>query len=170
MKSRFLPISIFSLVFGFAAFLFSSITFADNPGSDKTTTDHFQQMRVNQNTGEIAAIDILKAQEQAGLYSREKSASNLPLDWKQLGPDNAAGRVRTVVFSNKDASGATILTGGVTGGIWKSRNLGLTWHMMNLQNNEVLRVTSMVQTASGTIYAATGETYCNSDKYIGSGI
>ncbi|MCX6245358.1 MAG: T9SS type A sorting domain-containing protein [Bacteroidetes bacterium] len=170
MKRRFLPFCVFSFVLGSAAFLFATMTLAGNPGGDKTTIDHLQQMRVNQNTGKIAATDILKAQEQVNRFSAEKSASAVTLNWQQLGPDNAAGRTRTVIFSNKDAGGQTILTGGVTGGIWKSRNLGLTWHKMNLQNNEVLRVTSMVQTASGTIYAATGESYCGNDKYIGSGI
>jgi hypothetical protein len=170
MKSRFLLLRFFSFVFGFASFLAASITLAGNPGGDKPAIDHFQQMRMNQNTGQIDATDMLKAQEQVNRFSMEKSASDVALNWKQLGPNNGAGRTRTVLFSNKDASSATILTGGVTGGIWKSRNLGLTWHQMNLQSNEVLRVTSMVQTTSGTIYAATGETYCNKDKYIGSGI
>jgi hypothetical protein len=41
---------------------------------------------------------------------------------------------------------------------------------MNTQDNEVLRVTSMVQSSSGTIYVATGESYCNKNQYIGTGI
>jgi hypothetical protein len=48
--------------------------------------------------------------------------------------------------------------------------MGLTWHKMNTQSNEVLRVTSMTQTTSGTVYVATGESYCNHNQYIGTGI
>jgi hypothetical protein len=170
MKSRFLPFRFFVLVLGFIAFYSSSITIAGNPGGSKSAVDRMQQIRANQNTGVIDARDMLKAQTQVNRMATEKSMSDVNLDWKQLGPNNAAGRTRTVLFSNKDASGTTIFTGGVTGGIWKSRNLGLTWHQMNTQDNEVLRVTSMAQTSGGTIYVATGESYCNKNQYIGTGI
>jgi hypothetical protein len=170
MKRRSLPFSFLFVILGFASFLTSSMSLSAIAGNPRTAEDHLQQMRVNQNTGNINAADMLKAQEQVKRMTAEKSASDIALNWKQLGPNNTAGRTRTVLYSNKDASGATILTGGVTGGIWKSRNSGLTWHQMNLGSNEVLRVTSMVQTATGTIYVATGETYCNSNQYIGSGI
>jgi hypothetical protein len=170
MKSRFLPFRFFVLVLGFIAFYSSSITIAGNPGGGKSAVDRMQQIRANQNTGVIDARDMLKAQTQVNRMATEKVMSDVNLNWKQLGPNNAAGRTRTVLFSNKDASGMTILTGGVTGGIWKSRNLGLTWHEMNTQDNEVLRVTSMVQNSGGTIYVATGESYCNKNQYIGTGI
>jgi hypothetical protein len=170
MKSRFLLLRIFVLVLGFIAFYSSSITYAGNPGGDKPAVDRMQQIRANQNTGVIDTRDILKAQTQVNRMATEKAMSDANLNWKQLGPNNAAGRTRTVLFSNKDASGMTILTGGVTGGIWKSRNLGLTFHQMNTQDNEVLRVTSMAQTTGGTIYVATGESYCNKNQYIGTGI
>lgn len=169
MKSRSLLLRFFVLVTGFIAFTFSSVLYAGNPGG-RTDVQRMQQIRANQNTGTIDTRDILNAQQQVNRMSAEKAASDVNLTWNQLGPNNAAGRTRTILYSNKDASGMTILTGGVTGGIWKSRNLGLTWHRMNAGSNEVLRVTSMVQTAGGTIYAATGEAYCNNDRYIGTGI
>jgi len=169
MKNRFLPFRFFVLIPGLIVLSFSSITFAGNPGS-KVATDRMQQIRVNQNTGTIDAMDMLKAQDQVNKMSMDKSMSDISLSWNQLGPNNAAGRTRTVLFSNKDKTGQTILTGGVAGGIWKSRNLGLTWHEMNTQSNEVLRVTSMVQTSGGTIYVATGESYCGNNQNIGTGI
>jgi len=170
MKSRSLLLRFFVLVLGFIAFCSSSITYAGNPGGEKPEVDRMHQIRANQNTGVIDTRDILKAQTQVNRMATEKAMSDISLNWKQLGPNNAAGRTRTVLFSNKDASGMTMLTGGVTGGIWKSRNLGLTWHQMNTQGNEVLRVTSIAQTSGGTIYVATGESYCNKNQYIGTGI
>jgi len=170
MKSRSLLLRFFVLVLGFIAFYSSSITYAGNPGSGKLEVDRMHQIRANQNTGVINTRDMLKAQTQVNRMATEKAMSDVSLNWKQLGPNNAAGRTRTVLFSNKDASGMTILTGGVTGGIWKSRNLGLTWHQMNTQSNEVLRVTSIAQTSGGTIYVATGESYCTKNQYIGTGI
>jgi len=170
MKSRSLLLRFFVLILGLIAFCSSSITYAGNPGGDKPEIDRMHQIRANQNTGLIDPRDMLKAQTQVNKMATEKAMSDVNLNWKQLGPNNAAGRTRTVLFSNKDASGMTILTGGVTGGIWKSRNLGLTWHQMNTQGNEVLRVTSIAQTSGGTIYVATGESYCNRNQYIGTGI
>jgi len=41
---------------------------------------------------------------------------------------------------------------------------------MNTQNNEVLRVTGMTQTSTGTIYVATGESYCGKNQNIGTGL
>jgi hypothetical protein len=169
MKSRFLLLRFFVLVLGFIAFYSSSITYAGNPGAGKPDA-RMHQIRANQNTSVIEAKDMLNAQTQVNRMSTEKAMSDVNLNWSQLGPNNAAGRTRTVLFSNKDANGMTVLTGGVTGGIWKSRNLGLTWHQMNTQGNEVLRVTSMAQTAGGTIYVATGESYCNKNQYMGTGI
>src|ERR1035437_1397650 len=170
MKSRSLLLRFFVLILGFIAFCSSSITYAGNPGGGKPEVDRMHQIRANQNTGVIDTRDMLKAQSQVNRMAAEKTTSDINLNWKQLGPNNAAGRSRTVLFSNKDANGMTILTGGVTGGIWKSRNLGLTWHQMNTQGNEVLRVTSIAQTSGGTIYVATGESYCNKNQYIGTGI
>jgi len=170
MKSRFLHFRFFILVFGFIAIYSSSIMIAGNPGDGKSAIDRMQQIRANQYTGVIDARDMLRAQTQVNRMAAEKAMSDVNLNWKQIGPNNAAGRIRTLIFSNKDASGMTILAGGVSGGIWKSRNLGLTWHQMNIQSNEVLRVTSMAQSSSGTIYVATGESYCDANQNIGTGI
>jgi hypothetical protein len=170
MKSRFLLLRFFILILGFIAFNSSFILYAGNPDGGKAAIDRMQQIRSNQNTGVISPGDMLEAQTRVNRMASQKSLSDVNLTWNSTGPNNAAGRVRTVLFSNKDASGMTVLTGGVSGGIWKSRNLGLTWHQMNTQDNEVLRVTSMVQTTGGTIYVATGESYCNNNQYIGTGI
>ncbi|TRZ76947.1 MAG: hypothetical protein D4R97_00040, partial [Bacteroidetes bacterium] len=111
MKSRSLLLRFFVLVLGFIAFYSSSITYAGNPGSGKLEVDRMHQIRANQNTGVINTRDMLKAQTQVNRMATEKAMSDVSLNWKQLGPNNAAGRTRTVLFSNKDASGMTILTG-----------------------------------------------------------
>jgi hypothetical protein len=170
MKSKFLPLRYFIIILGFIAFFTSSVTYAGTPDVSNAATQRMQKIRANQNTGVIDTKDALKAQTEVYKMTSEKAMSDINLNWKELGPNNAAGRTRSVLFSNKDASGQTMLTGGVTGGIWKSRNLGLTWHEMNTQSNEVLRVTSMVQTTSGTIYVSTGEAYCGNNQYMGTGI
>jgi hypothetical protein len=84
----------------------------------------------------------------------------LNLSWSPLGPDNVSGRTRAVLFDSRDASGNTIFAAGVSGGIYKSTNLGLTWNALTTAAGDVLKVTCMVQAPDGTIYAGTGEDFC----------
>jgi hypothetical protein len=84
----------------------------------------------------------------------------LNLNWNPLGPDNVSGRTRAVIFDSRDASGNTIYAAGVSGGIYKSTNLGLTWNALPIASGDVLKVTCMIQAPNGTIYAGTGEDFC----------
>ncbi|MCX6250410.1 MAG: T9SS type A sorting domain-containing protein [Bacteroidetes bacterium] len=173
MKNRFLPFGLLTLSVGFA-FLFSSWSaLAGNSGvlnnPANPSDDQLYRMKCNQLSGKLDPRDILKAKEQIQHLNSTKSTSGLNLNWIEIGPNNAAGRTRAILYDNKNASGA-IYAGAVTGGIWKSTNNGLTWHQQNTQSNEVLRVTSLVQTANGTIYAGTGETYCGNNQNIGTGL
>jgi len=180
MKNRILPFAFFTLFAGFA-FLFTSYTsYAGNPGSvtkitntipsaSRSTNDPLQQIRVNQNTGKVDPVDVLRAQEQIRRQT-PKSVSALDLNWIPLGPNNASGRTRGLIYDKNDVNGETIYTGGVTGGVWRSTNGGLTWEQQNTAGNEVLRVTCFTQTSDGTIYAGTGESFCNHDQFPGTGI
>jgi hypothetical protein len=180
MKNRILPFSLLTLFIGFA-FLFNSFgSYAENPGPLKTSIktvpapgkiseDHLFQMRANQVTGTIDPSDVLKAKEQiSGM--KTKSTTAVDLNWMPLGPDNVSGRTRAVLYDKNDPTGQTIYTGGVTGGIWRSTNGGLTWVQQNTGSNEVLRITCFTQTPNGTIYAGTGESYCNHGRFIGTGL
>ncbi len=180
MKNRILPFGFLTLFIGFA-FLFNSFgSYAESPGPIKTikksiltpgksSDDPLYQMRCNQNTGKIDPIDVLKAKEQISRLTN-KSISALDLNWISLGPNNVAGRSRVVLYDKNDPNGQTIYTGGVTGGVWRSTNNGLTWVQQNTGSNEVLRITCFVQTSTGIIYAGTGESYCNRDRYVGTGL
>ena len=180
MKKRFLPIGVFAFFVGFSFLLCSSLSTAGKPGDDLANKsnpgksgyiiDRLTQIRNNQVTGKVDPVDYLNAQLQVEKLSGKKQGSPLNLDWIPIGPNNAAGRTRALIFDNKDLGCSTLYTGGVAGGIWKSTNLGLTWTQVNSQNNEVLRVTCMSQTPSGTIYVGTGETYCRTNGFIGTGL
>src|ERR1035438_7368823 len=180
MKNRFLPFAYLNLFVGFVFLSLSFQSLAESPGSAviikrskpfsaKSTDDHLIQMRANQNTGNVDPVDVIRAKEQIYRLSA-KSSPALDLNWISLGPNNVAGRSRAVLYDKKDPNGQTIYTGGVTGGIWKSTNSGLTWDEQNTGNNEVLRVTCLVQTPNGDIYAGTGESFCNTDHYVGTGL
>lgn len=59
-----------------------------------------------------------KSQGQRGVQSQ---------DWEFAGPVNVGGRTRAVAIDISDPSEQTIIAAGVSGGIWKTTNLGSTW-------------------------------------------
>lgn len=168
MKNTLLPCCFSALLLGFSLLLFSNLTIAAGP--DKHQGDvRMQKMRVNQVTGTVDPADVMKARLQAEQLST-KSSANLGLDWNSMGPINFSGRSRVVIFDNRDTSGLTLYTGGVTGGVWKSTNQGLTWVPANTGSEQILNVSAMTQLPSGTIFAGTGEYYCGEGFKMGSGL
>ena len=87
---------------------------------------------------------------------------------KFLGPDNLAGRSRTVVI-DKLAQGDDVVlyTAGVAGGLFKSENGGKTWTSIPYINangvEEVLPISCMVQIPNGNLVIGTGEGLSISD-------
>ncbi len=89
--------------------------------------------------------------------------------WEAKGPFNVGGRTRAVALDIQDEN--TIISGGVSGGIWKSINGGTTW----LRTSDPERrpsVTALAQdTRSGKEniwYFGTGELKGNSPKAVGA--
>jgi hypothetical protein len=179
MKNRFLLSSFLTFFLGFFFLLFSNPVISGEPNSGFTgpkspdftsnNFDRLHQIQVNQVTGKINPQDILTAREQLEKLNC-KGTSEVHLTWNSLGPNNYAARTRAILFDNRDASGVTIYAGAITGGIWQSTNLGLTWHQMNTASNNVLKVSAITQTTTGTIYAGTGESYCGSGQFVGTGL
>ena len=169
MKSKLLPFSFLVFILGFTGMILASgwidngktVGNAQDPDNAKRAAEYLSKIRSNQLTGTVDPGDVLQAREQA-LQKQYKSGNALGLNWEEMGPDNAPGRTRAVIFDNRDASGQTLITAGVTGGLWKTTNLGLTWHKIN-EANQNLYITCLKQDANGTIYAGTGEGFCTEE-------
>ncbi len=174
MKSKLLPFSLLVFILGFTGMILAS-GWADNgktvgenqdPTDTKSAEAYLNKIRSNQQTGQIDPNDVLQAREQA-LQKQYKSGNALGLNWVEMGPDNAPGRTRAVIFDNRDASGLTLISAGVTGGLWKTTNQGLTWNKINIDNQN-LYITCLEQATDGTIYAGTGEGFCTEEEtYFG---
>ncbi len=113
-------------------------------------------IRNNQVSGVITPDDLNRVQNQLSSFNYSRSTTNMV--WRQLGPNNFGGRTRAIIFDNQDATANTIIAAGVTGGLWKSEDLGISWHKTNGTNYN-LNVSCMVQDANGVIYAGTGESF-----------
>jgi hypothetical protein len=176
MKKRILPIGLFSFLF-FVLSAFLVVPGINDEGNPENTfakqtiqnaKDYLAKIRNNQHTGILNPADVIQARQQAKARANYKSGNSAnDLDWIEMGPDNIAGRVRTVIFDNRDASANTLYAGGVSGGMFKSTNLGSTWAPVN-QSGQNLNVSCMVQDAAGTIYVGTGEGL-NTQIYSGFG-
>jgi len=175
MKRKLLQLSLLTIVFGLTGLIVASgYVASDQPASSKSkkgnagAMEYLHQIRSNQITGEINSNDVLKAREQAE-KDHLKSGSVLGLEWNFVGPDNAPGRVRAMIFDKQDATAKTIIAAGITGGLWKTTNLGATWNKINTANQN-LYVSCLAQTADGTIYAGTGEYFCTEEETYTGGL
>lgn len=107
-----------------------------------------------------AEIEFSKA-----LPSRSAAGKRSAGDWGYLGPDKLGGRTRALALDVSDPTGATILAGGVSSGVWRSVDRGQSW-TSTFTSDQLKSVTSLAQdTRSGqtaTWYAGTGEWSGNS--------
>ncbi len=144
----------------------------------KARDDYFFQMTRDPKTNSIPVA--ARAREIA--YSKKmkrslKASSKLNdlFDWQEAGPNVVGGRVRAFALDVSDASGNTMLAGGVTGGVWKSTNGGNAWTQTS-DPNENLSITSIAQDPTDTdvwYYAAgefRGSEGKNAPTYFGTGI
>lgn len=167
MKRRFLPLSLFLIFTVLGGFLLSTSnnikskkyvprTYPKDALSkgNKPSAEYLKLLRNNQNTGLINPKDLSQVQTQLSELRELRSSG---VTWEELGPDNFGGRTRAIVFDIDDASGKTAYAGAVTGGIWKTIDLGVTWTKIN-QETSNLNVSCIIQGADG-IYVGTGESF-----------
>ncbi len=120
----------------------------------KPATEFLGSIRNNQLTGVINPADVKRRNVE---MEKVDSYRAIDMEWKQMGPDNFGGRTRAILCLADDAT-TLVYAAGVTGGIWKSVNLGTTWHKVNI-GGENLNVSCMVKTSNNHILVGTGETF-----------
>ena len=120
--------------------------------------EYYKMLRANVNTGEIEEEDIIKVRKAYQSFASNQQKAAVGLDWIEMGPDNIGGRTRALIFDNQDPTASTVYAGSVTGGLFKTTNLGSNWAKINNSSGTAnLNVTTMAQTSNGTIYVGTGE-------------
>lgn len=168
MKNRILPSGLLTAFVGLSFLLFSALSVAGTPGYSGKS--RWERIRANQLTGKVDIKDVIKARQQLGELNL-KSASALGLDWQSMGPTNVTGPTRSVIYDNTDQTGQRIYAGTASGGVWISSNNGLTWTVADFEGNNIVpKISSLVQTPAGAIYAATGATACGTYTNKGSGL
>ncbi len=121
-------------------------------------------------TKSVPAERMTKAYQYTQRRLKEKGAVG-GVNWQERGPNNIAGRTKTLMIDSRDATGNMIWTGGVSGGIWKSTNGGVSWTIISDQFNN-MSVTTIVQDPNNAniIYFGTGEGQTFNSWLKGNGI
>lgn len=112
----------------------------------------------------IRAAELAFAERLASTLEVERKDTALPeQQWMELGPSNVGGRTRALAIDRTDPE--VMIAGGVSGGIWKSLDGGLTWRLKT-PGTEALSVSWVVQDPregrDHIWYYATGEALGNS--------
>jgi len=108
--------------------------------------------------------------------SQKDARSNASDDWIPVGPNNVGGRTRALALDVLDED--IIIAGGVSGGMWKSEDRGVTWEKTT-HPSSLHSVTAIVQDLrpgkENTWFYGTGEIVGNSASrggapYRGNGL
>ncbi len=189
MKSIFLKLVIITIVFTLTLLLFKNRNVKNSKQSHATTcqSSSCHDRRVGTKaTGAMAAMqwynyqrayptDFIpydwrdKAIEHTNKHNLSKSISISSVAWTSVGPNNIAGRVRSIAVHPTNPN--IIYAGSVSGGIWKSFNSGGTWiPLTDIAPSSVIGCIAIHPSNPNIIYAGTGEGYFNVDALRGIGI
>lgn len=119
---------------------------------------YLKTMRANPSTGTYTVTDVKRAYKQARDNIARAKSSAFDISWRNIGPDNVGGRTRALIISNKNNN--VLFAGGVSGGLYKSTNKGVTWQEVSYEASgkyKSLAISCMEQASNGTIYFGTGE-------------
>lgn len=103
--------------------------------------------------------------------AKDRRYSSTGAEWIERGPGNQGGRTRGLAVDRTNDS--VILAGGVSGGLWRSTDVGNSWIRVT-DIDDLHAVTSLVQDprpgAENVWYYGTGEQRANSANLPGDGI
>lgn len=109
-------------------------------------------------TGEIP--ENIRAKELAFAAKLPRESSRL-LNWTSRGPFNKGGRTRALAFDVQDEN--IMLAGGVTGGVWRTTDLGESW----VKTTDPLQMHSVTSLAQDTRVGQESVWYCGTGEYYG---
>jgi len=126
--------------------------------SDSQKIDGFNEWwrahHINSETGEMMTTEEF----QLGLREARLSAANQPkvasFEWIEQGPENVGGRTRAILVDRLDEN--HVYAASVSGGLFESFNKGNSWQRV-LSWDAFMFITSMCQTADGTVFVGTGD-------------
>lgn len=118
---------------------------------------------------DLPAADAERIQQSLRPQAMPLNAMINPADWLWLGPGNIGGRIRSILISPTNPQ--VIWIGGVAGGVWRSRDAGVTWApLYDFMASLVISCMALDPTNPNKLYVGTGEGFYNGDAFRGFGI
>jgi len=117
-------------------------------------------------TGEINEAGLQALREEVIRFAQQPAQNGARATdhyWNELGPDNVGGRARAIVALSE----TSLLTGGVSGGLWRSETAGNNW--VQVTNFPNMMVASIAVAGNGDIYVGTGSLFDGAGGDGGSG-
>lgn len=144
-------------------------------GSWNGAANFYYMLRRNQLTGEVSALDVLNAREEASSKATLAKVNGV-FEWEEVGPDNIGGRTRAILVDNTTSDGSRVYAGSVSGGLFVSNDFGNNWQPVD-PGQQNLCVSTIAQGPDGTIWFGTGSPWellgfqgNGGSGFIGSGL
>lgn len=174
MKRRLL--FLFAILLGVLTFIPATVRaneeFDEHEGSPFERLKYFYERRSYPferipDNAYIEARDYMKR-----AFKAQKSAAQIlsqQPSWKQIGPIEVGGRVRSIVIHPKIAG--TVFIGAAAGGVWKTTDNGQSWMpIMDFENTSAMGALALDPNNPDIMLAATGEMVSGSWSMPGAGI
>jgi len=128
------------------------------PDSPDLAAAYWGDQRLSEN-GTVPDDAALNSYRLAKVYREEakRMRRQEAVTWSWIGPGNIGGRMRSMIID--PAAPDRIFVGGVSGGIWRSEDGGITWTPVadEMSNLAVTCMVGMFSTDPDTFFAGTGE-------------
>lgn len=140
------------------------------PGpSDPGGALRFRRLQMQDEKGEIPTDAMEKARRHVAQMKVGPLSTIKPDSWTWLGPGNIGGRIRSIAIQPTNPN--EMWVGSVSGGIWRTGNVGASWHPVNdFMANLAVSTIIIDPVNSGNMYAGTGEGFSNIDAIQGAGV
>lgn len=117
--------------------------------------EYYANKRAPQNGAQVNPNNYVDAIQHKRQYLKSQRVF-AATPWQNLGPKTVGGRTRSLVFHPETPQ--IIYAAGVSGGVWKSGNYGLSWEPIadDLENISVVTL-AIVPNEPNIIFAGTGE-------------
>ena len=137
----------------------------ETPAADASGMEEVMlALRADIETGEMNHEGLRQLGERtrqvAAVQSANRSGGHY---WNPLGPDNLGGRTRCILAVNE----VQLITGGVSGGLWRSWNQGDNWERISSFPSAM--VASIAMAGNGDLYVGTGTQFDGVSGVGGSG-
>lgn len=125
-------------------------------------------------TERLLEVQRVIQEKKAELKLKTTTSGVLDARWRERGPYDVGGRTRTILIDKNDPTNKTLFTAGVTGGIWRTRDITaaeLLWENLGDFLGS-LNISSIAQDANtpNIMYFGTGEGHYTHASPRGMGI